>query len=176
MLHRRSRFPWFRAASTLARLEIIQAHSVGPTEVNTFGVIAPGIYRIFNDATRTTLRSYLKDDPIVVSATKENPGSFELWEVKSAVDGSNQYTIFNVGGLKTSTFARDDGLLISGNPGGARDSFSIERAGDGVFLVRVPNEDKVWTVANPIDVRSSVKLYPQTGASNQNWRFLGNYQ
>ncbi|KAJ6477203.1 hypothetical protein DFH09DRAFT_1216111 [Mycena vulgaris] len=145
--------------------------SVGATEVNTLGVIKPGIYSVINDATNTVLRDYQQNDPIFVSYTREFPGDFGLWQVTPAADGSNEYRIFNVG-LQTPTFVGNDSLVISGNPGGARDSFSIEPAGDGVFVVRVPNEDKIWTVANPSDVRSSVKVDGQNGSPEQKWRFV----
>ena len=42
------------------------------------GLIKPGIYRISNVASRTTVRSYVPQSPIYVSSSKEYAGPFEL--------------------------------------------------------------------------------------------------
>jgi hypothetical protein len=42
------------------------------------GAIQPGIYRLTNVASQSTVRTYSPGTPVFVSSTKENPGPFEL--------------------------------------------------------------------------------------------------
>ncbi|KAF7350822.1 hypothetical protein MSAN_01644100 [Mycena sanguinolenta] len=53
---------------------------------------------------------------------------------------------------------------------GQGDSFSIEPAGDGTYTIKVPNEDKVWTV-NPLKAYSAASLRPQNGGIKTRWKF-----
>ena len=42
------------------------------------GAIQPGVYRITNVASHSTVRSYNHFSPVFVTSTRENPGPFEL--------------------------------------------------------------------------------------------------
>ncbi|KAJ7512987.1 hypothetical protein B0H11DRAFT_15328 [Mycena galericulata] len=134
---------------------------------NSFDVLPPGTYSISNNAFEgVQLRSYGKDEPIFVSLTREFPGPFGLWRVEQSGNG-NEYKITNVG-LNAPTYISDKNLIYTGSKS---DSFSIEPAGDGLFTIRVPNQDKVWSLdGNP--VRANVQLRGQDGNRDQVWRFM----
>ncbi|KAF7350812.1 hypothetical protein MSAN_01642800 [Mycena sanguinolenta] len=99
---------------------------------------------------------------IVVSRTREFPGPFGMWKVETSGDpAANEYTLTNIG-LNAGTYATSQAH-------GKGDSFAIEPAGEGLFVIKVPNEDKVWTV-DPQAVRSPVYLKGEDGVATA-WRF-----
>ncbi|KAJ7785260.1 hypothetical protein DFH07DRAFT_787241 [Mycena maculata] len=174
MPRRPSRHRWCPATSTLRRYVKLSTHLTrlihtlpqSVASAHAFDTLPSGTYNIYNAAWGSAqLRSYSTDQPIFVSLTREWPGEFGQWKVEKR-DDSNLYTITNIG-LSSPVHSSND-LVV---PGPSGDGFSIEQAGDNVFTIRVPNEDKVWTV-NTNTVRSDVHLEGQVGTTAQLWRFV----
>ncbi|KAJ7222974.1 hypothetical protein B0H12DRAFT_1224041 [Mycena haematopus] len=97
--------------------------------------------------------------------------------------GSSQtYKISNVG-LKAPTYV-SEGLVLAGNKQ-AGDCFYFERVGYNSFVVgsfssrrsihfivvkiRVPEQDKVWTIGDPTVWRATVQLKPQEFNDSELW-------
>ncbi|KAF8186082.1 hypothetical protein K438DRAFT_1973457 [Mycena galopus ATCC 62051] len=129
----------------------------------------PGMYNIYNVASTTQLRSYSNDQPIFVSYTREFPGPFGEWRVDPGPAGSDGFTITNHG-LATPTYIDDAGNVMAGSQ--TPEVFTINPAGDGVFVVQRINQDQVWTADGSLG-RSPVTLQAQNGSPEQLWRFLG---
>jgi len=129
------------------------------------GDIQPGVYKIINVASHSTARSYNPSNPVFVSSTREFPGPFELWDVKDSVDGS--YTLRNIG-LNTIAAAGPSGFVVT-EPKAT--SFSIEPAGDGEFVIKLPDADSVWNVELPVIPRGDIRLRPANGSPTQRWTF-----
>ncbi|KAF7357257.1 hypothetical protein MSAN_01320900 [Mycena sanguinolenta] len=143
-----------------------------PTTVGTaqsFDALEPGTYSIYNEAFgQNQLRSYRTGDAIYVSRTLEFPGPFGMWRVETSGNpAANEYTITNVG-LNAGTSATFAGEIAT-QPGKGN-SFAIEPAGEGLYVIKVPNEDKVWTVDTQT-ARSSVYLKGQDGVATA-WKFV----
>jgi len=131
--------------------------------------IEPGIYKITNVASYSTIRAYSEQNPIFVSSTREYPGPFELFDIQNA-DGSSGYTIKNVGLDKLVSAAKEtEGEPLFAN--GGTEAFSIEQAGGGQYVIKAVNKDLVWTVSAPVIPRGTVILSPQTGAPTQLFGF-----
>ncbi|KAF8142206.1 hypothetical protein K438DRAFT_1785059 [Mycena galopus ATCC 62051] len=88
----------------------------------------------------------------------------QLWSIQPSGE-SNAYTITN---HPLNTRACVDGnQSITGCDGA--NSFSIEPAGPGLFLIKVPNGNAVWTAENPSGPMPNVVLKPQHGTAVQLW-------
>ncbi|MEV7010764.1 hypothetical protein [Streptosporangium sp. NPDC051022] len=131
----------------------------------------PGIYRIVNVASHSSLRAYHPGRPVFVSSTRENPGPFELWKIAQSGDG---FTIENVGlsytGGSAYTVAR---RTEEGEPvvtGHRPTPWSIETAGDDLYVIKAPNEDLLWNAEPPVVPRGEVKLRGANGSDTQRWR------
>ncbi|WP_225102506.1 hypothetical protein [Streptomyces sp. CoH27] len=87
---------------------------------------------------------------------------YERWNVTRYEDG---YAIRDVG---TGFWATDRGGQVLGtsefDPGTS--VWSVERAGGGVFIIKKPGQDLVWT-----EVDNHVELKPADGSPAQHWRF-----
>ncbi|KAF7350788.1 hypothetical protein MSAN_01640300 [Mycena sanguinolenta] len=137
------------------------ATSVSPTK--SFSTIEPGVYRIYNEAygLHDQLRSYRVDDPIFVARTREEPGPFGIWRVETSGNpDANEYTLTNVG---LNAGAHADSQARKG------DTFAIESAGQGNFVIKVPNDNKVWTVDTKL-LKAPVYLKGEDGVAT-GWRF-----
>ncbi|MEU9888542.1 hypothetical protein [Sphaerisporangium sp. NPDC051011] len=137
----------------------------GPTD-------EPGVYRILNLESGTSLRTYTPGRPIFVASTREHPGPFELWEITRTQGG---FTIKNVGlsgrGPASYASARQTG---EGEPviaGGEPMTWSIESAGDDTYVIKAPNEDLLWNAEPPVIPRGDVRLRGADGSETQRWRF-----
>jgi hypothetical protein len=103
-----------------------------------------------------------------VTSTKEYPGDFALFDIQKA-DDSSGYTIKNVGLDKfVSAFEENKGAPLFAN--GKTEAFSVEEAGEDEYVIKVVNEDLVWTVSEPVIPTGTVILWPQEGAPTQ--RFI----
>ncbi|KAF7357246.1 hypothetical protein MSAN_01319600 [Mycena sanguinolenta] len=140
-----------------------------PTTAQSFDGLEPGTYTIYNEAFgQNQLRSYRTNDAIYVSRTLEFPGPFGMWKVETSGDpAANEYTITNLA-LNAGTYATG-GNEIATRPGPG-DTFAIQPAGEGLYVIKVPNEDQVWTVDTQT-VRSSVYLKGQDGVATA-WKFV----
>jgi hypothetical protein len=135
------------------------------------GQIKEGTYRITNVASHSTARTYNAGSEIYVSSTKENPGPYEVWDIRNAVDGG--YTIENVG-LKYGTpdsfaavFAPEDGEPVVTYR--KRIVFNIESAGNGKHVIKLPYDNLLWNVEPPVIPRGSIKLRPAEGLETEQW-------
>ncbi|KAJ7121106.1 hypothetical protein C8R44DRAFT_920797 [Mycena epipterygia] len=131
---------------------------------NLQAAIPEGDYLIFNVVTNTQVRSYIPNNPIYVSQTREFPGPFGTWTLKLA--GGDAFNIRNVG-LGVYTFVDGDKNIISGDKQGPA-SFTVQPAGGNRYIIKVPNADLVWTVDEDA-VTSTVHLEPQSGSPTQLW-------
>jgi len=130
--------------------------------------IRPGVYRITNVASHSSVRTYNRDNPLFVASTREYPGPFELFDIQNA-EGSSGYTFKNVGLDKFVSAAED----TKGEPlfaNGKAEAFSVEEAGGGQYVIKTVNKDLVWTVSEPVIPTGTVILWPQEGAPTQ--RFI----
>ncbi|MFC4008042.1 hypothetical protein ACFOY2_12480 [Nonomuraea purpurea] len=131
-------------------------------------------YRITNVASHSTLRAYQAGEEVFVSSTRESPGPFELWHFERSESG---YTIQNVGLSMTQTSdsyaaarqATEGEAVIT-----SRDAtvWSIEPAGNGTFVIKVPGEDLLWNAEPPVIPRGNVKLRDANGSDTQRWTFV----
>ncbi|KAJ7121040.1 hypothetical protein C8R44DRAFT_787248 [Mycena epipterygia] len=126
--------------------------------------IDPGDYLIFNVATNSQVRSYTPNDVVFVSQTREYPGPFGTWTLEPAKEDA--FTLLNVG-LQMHAFVDDDNNVITGDEEDAT-SFAIQPAGGNQFVIKLPNEDMVWTVDDGA-LRSPVHLEPASGSDTQRW-------
>ncbi|KAF7357247.1 hypothetical protein MSAN_01319700 [Mycena sanguinolenta] len=159
--------PAFSFQTPMLSCNVNLATTVGTAQ--SFDGPVPGTYIIYNEAFgQDQLRSYQRGDEIFVSRTREFPGPFGEWRVETSGDpAANEYTITNVG-LDAGTYATSAGRITT--KAGSGDTFAIQPAGEGLYTIKVPNADKVWTV-DPQTVRSSVYLKGQDGVATA-WRFV----
>ncbi|KAF7350839.1 hypothetical protein MSAN_01645900 [Mycena sanguinolenta] len=121
-------------------------------------------YWIYNAAfERRPLRVFAPHED--VSVGPEVPGEFARWLITPGKPGSNEYTFTNVGAY--ADIKVEKGMLHSTTVGQG-DNFVISPAGEGMFTIQVPNEDKVWTVT-PGGSASNVFLRPARGGSDSRW-------
>ncbi|GAA0943933.1 RICIN domain-containing protein [Nonomuraea longicatena] len=130
-----------------------------------------GTYRITSVASDTSLRAYRAGEAVFVSSTRENPGPFELWEIARTGNG---YTIKNVGlGLVGQPGYAEVRQTSAGDPvvtGDTPTTWSIEAAGGGTHVIKVPAEDLLWNVEPPVVPRGDVRLRQANGSDVQRWR------
>ncbi|KAF8188878.1 hypothetical protein K438DRAFT_2145910, partial [Mycena galopus ATCC 62051] len=103
--------------------------------------------------------------PVKLSDPGEVPDSLGVWHIQPVNDGSAEYAIFHVG-LRAATSSVRDVIIAGGNT--PTILFAIESAGGEDYVIKVPNEDKVWSFGSSSGV---VQLEPQQGAATQLWRF-----
>ncbi|KAF8172257.1 hypothetical protein K438DRAFT_1981705 [Mycena galopus ATCC 62051] len=140
--------------------------------VKSLGDIPAGKYRIFNEEMKGPVRSLPSPNQTISFSPESDPSSlFEQWMVEHRKGpggaDSNEYTITNVG-LNTGTYAfGPDRLIFTGTQNDPA-NFSIQPAGDGVYHIKVPDENAVWSGA----YRNTILLYEQVGIAQQHWRFV----
>ncbi|KAJ7866253.1 hypothetical protein B0H14DRAFT_2733227 [Mycena olivaceomarginata] len=120
--------------------------------------IAPGRYIITNPE-MGTLVSLRKNDPILLSRTPI-PSPFGPWTVNQL---GQEYTITND---DASVYASEDTLFT----GDRFDTFSIEDAGNDLFVIRASDDRHVWTAGNIDDAR--VHLNVDEGRNSQRWALV----
>lgn len=148
----------------------------GPTAAGAAqaAAFAPGTYRIINVASHSSVRTYNAGAELFVSSTRENPGPFELWQIDRREDG---YTIQNVGinmirMLDSYAAVRQ---AVAGEPVVTnRDAgvWSIEPAGNGIFVIKVPGQDLLWNTEPPVVPRGDVRLRHANGSDTQRWSLV----
>ncbi|MEV8637918.1 hypothetical protein AB0395_40340 [Streptosporangium sp. NPDC051023] len=132
----------------------------------------PGIYRIINVASGTSLRAYIPGRPIFVASTREYPGPFELWKITRSGGG---VTIKNVG---LSDVGRFGAYAVARRPeegepvitGHRPTIWSLESAGDDTYVIKAPYEDLLWNAEPPVIPRGEVRLRGADGSETQRWR------
>ncbi|MFC7585609.1 RICIN domain-containing protein [Nonomuraea antimicrobica] len=134
----------------------------------------PGTYKIINVASHSSVRDYNAGGELFVSSTRENPGPFELWQIERSGSG---YTIQNVGinmikMLDSYATARQtvegEAVVTNRHPS----TWSIAPAGEGTYVIKVPNEDLLWNVEPPVVPRGDVQLRHANGSDTQRWRLV----
>ncbi|KAJ7216864.1 hypothetical protein B0H12DRAFT_1329459 [Mycena haematopus] len=153
--------------STIERT-ILASQAVAAPDESSFAAITPGKYKIRSEAFGVKpIRSHLllRNQPIFVWRSLISAGQFEEWMIEQC--GSSQtYKISNVG-LKAPTYV-SEGLVLAGNKQ-AGDCFYFERVGYNSFVIRVPEQDKVWTIGDPTVWRATVQLKPQEFNDSELW-------
>ncbi|KAJ7159372.1 hypothetical protein C8R43DRAFT_994517 [Mycena crocata] len=129
------------------------------------GAVEDGEYMIFNVEQSSQVRSYAMEEPIFISRTREFPGPFGLFRIESS-GSEDTYQISNVG-LDVHTFVDDKSNVVSGKKQDAQ-NFAIQQAGQNTFVIKMPDEDLVWTVDDQ-GIRSNVFLMEEAGQDTQRW-------
>lgn len=138
------------------------------------GLLPEGVYRITNVASSSSARVYRPGSEIFVRSTKEDPGPFELWQLKGASDDG--YIIRNIG-LGEVSEADPFAAVMYPTPGEPvvtsrrATVFNIEPAGDGTFVIKAPYEDLLWNVEPPVIPAGTIKLRPAHGRDTERWYF-----
>ncbi|WP_327092435.1 RICIN domain-containing protein [Nonomuraea sp. NBC_01738] len=134
----------------------------------------PGTYKITNVASHSSVRDYNAGGDLFVSSTRENPGPFELWQVEQS---GSEFTIQNVGinminGLDSYATARQaaEGEPVVTNRDAS--TWSIAPAGEGTYVIKVPNQDLLWNAEPPVVPRGDVKLRAADGSDTQRWTLV----
>ncbi|KAF8190205.1 hypothetical protein K438DRAFT_1763224 [Mycena galopus ATCC 62051] len=125
----------------------------------------PGRYKISNTAfpdSQLVARQWAQ--PVTLSYPGEDPGPSGVWDILPPQDGSAGYVIFNVD-LRAATSSFRDVIVAGGTTAAP---FAIEPAGGKEYVVKLPNEDKVWSLGSTFE---ALHLEPQQGAAKQLWRF-----
>ncbi|KAJ6569100.1 hypothetical protein B0H19DRAFT_1256774 [Mycena capillaripes] len=138
--------------------------SVGPT--HAFDVLDPGVYQIVSQATGHPVDAPAENSGLAL-APNPAPVPSGLWQLERADQGG--FTLTNVA-LGCSIFSRNNGYLICGSDETA-ETFAIEPAGEGVFIIKDVVEDEEWTVTY-FGHWPGVVLAPSRGAQEQLWRFI----
>lgn len=143
------------------------------------GRLVDGTYKITSVASHSTVRVYDAGGEIFVSSTREDPGPFELWNIKSAQDGG--YTFNNVGltnTLKLDTFIAakpQDEEPQDGEPcvtNRVATVFNIESAGENTYVIKLPYADLLWNVEpHVVRRRRNIKLRPANGSVTKKFTF-----
>ncbi|KAF8810380.1 hypothetical protein BYT27DRAFT_7253762 [Phlegmacium glaucopus] len=141
------------------------------------GTITPGTYQIVNVASDSAARAYDGPGLVFVSSYRDLAGWFELWDISDAKDGG--YTIANVGlnmiymlDTSAAVFSPDNGELQLIRTSLAPTVFNIESAGNGEYVIKLPNEDLLWNAEPPVVPYGDVKLRPANGDSTEHWRLI----
>ncbi|KAF7373887.1 hypothetical protein MSAN_00601000 [Mycena sanguinolenta] len=141
--------------------------SVGPSHASN--VLDPGVYRIVNVATNTPVAASVQNGQIYVTIEGQQPGALAEWKLQKADQGG--FTITNVA-LGTSIFSANQGLLFCGWATPA-ETFAIEPAGSGEFIIKEVAADEEWTLVpvsgSPI---GTLRLSPSQGRKEQLWRLI----
>ncbi|KAF7369637.1 hypothetical protein MVEN_00294700 [Mycena venus] len=156
------------AVSSIRALPFVQTScsinfgtSVGPT--HAFNVLDEGFYHIINVATNTLV--YATDQnshQVAVANEGQSPGRI-TWELKKADQGG--FHIINVD-IEESIYVGQTGLLYCSWVPPA-ETFAVEQAGSGEFIVKEVNSDEEWTAELGV-----VRLTPSHGQKEQKWRFI----
>lgn len=118
-----------------------------------------------NKHSDSSVRSYTEGtENIFVSFVSVDGGEHEQWDLTKTQGG---YAIENVA---TGGFikAEDKRLVITASEGDAT-TFAISTAGSGSYVIKLPYEDLVWTVQNPVNNQGAVVLSPSAGSDAQLW-------
>ncbi|KAF8190214.1 hypothetical protein K438DRAFT_1971089 [Mycena galopus ATCC 62051] len=125
----------------------------------------PGRYKISNTAfPDSQLVARQMAQPVTLSSPGQGPGPIGMWDILPALDESAGYLIINVG-LRAATSSFRDVIVAGGTTAAP---FAIEPAGGKEYVIKLPNEDKVWSLGSPFE---ALHLEPQQGAAKQLWRF-----
>lgn len=137
------------------------------------GRLADGTYRITSVASPSTVRVYYAGGEVFVSCTRENPGPFELWNIKSAQDRG--YTFNNVGltntqKLDTFIFAKqkEEEPCVTDR---VATVFNIESAGESTYVIKLPYADLLWNVEPNVVRRRNIKLRHADGSDTERFIF-----
>ncbi|KAK0211545.1 hypothetical protein IW262DRAFT_372229 [Armillaria fumosa] len=121
--------------------------------------------KFVNKHSDSSVRSYTEDtENIFVPFVPVNGGEHEQWDLSKTQGG---YAIENVA---TGGFikAEDKRLVTTASEGDAT-TFTISTAGEGSYVIKLPYEDLVWTVQNPVNYQGAVMLSPSVGSDAQLW-------
>ncbi|KAF7350733.1 hypothetical protein MSAN_01634400 [Mycena sanguinolenta] len=136
--------------------------------------IEPGRYLLYNEAwgdkQPSQLRGYAVGEPVFVAYSDLEPGVFGVWDViHSESEGSDEYRLVNLGLRAAASVFKDQ--VVTSQSG---ENFEIEPAGNGLFTIKVPNENLVWTVDTPNinRLKSNVYLRQQVGALAAKWKLV----
>ncbi|KAJ6493253.1 hypothetical protein C8R45DRAFT_1212654 [Mycena sanguinolenta] len=129
------------------------SHATSVGHFKSFGAVNPGLYKIYNAALGAELRSFALAEQLYVTLTSDWVGDYAVWDIQRHEGNAYEFTISNVGikhqGIKNEVQATSQGALVTLPTHG--DCFSIEPAGDGLFTVKVPNTDAVWSIADGVN-------------------------
>ncbi|KAK0446003.1 uncharacterized protein EV420DRAFT_1767900 [Desarmillaria tabescens] len=117
-----------------------------------------------NEHSQSSVRSYTPDRDIYVPFVNVEGGEHEQWTLSKTQGG---YTIGNVA---TGGFIKaEDKRLVTTTSEGNATTFAISPAGGDSYVIKLPYEDLVWTVQNPVNYQGAVILAPSVGSDAQLW-------
>ncbi|SJL12919.1 uncharacterized protein ARMOST_16352 [Armillaria ostoyae] len=121
--------------------------------------------KFVNKHSDSSVRSYtLGTENIFVPFVAVNGSEHEEWDVSKTQGG---YTIENVA---TGGFIKaEDKRLVTTESDGDATTFAISTAGEGSYVIKLPYEDLVWTVQDPVNYQGAVMLSPSVGSDAQLW-------
>ncbi|KAJ6570896.1 hypothetical protein DFH09DRAFT_1362524 [Mycena vulgaris] len=158
------------APSQQVSISCVIGQSAPATQLSTStGPIPPGRYRIINQAGRGLLKSSDEGAPIIFSKVPERPGPYEEWIVEAA--GEQTYHIVSNLVHKPVAYLPEGPLIVSRGEPWMKTEFSLSPAGNEEFVVKVPDQDMVWTIADMIVPSSPIILKGQDGSAAQRWYF-----
>ncbi|PBK70893.1 hypothetical protein ARMSODRAFT_1033834 [Armillaria solidipes] len=121
--------------------------------------------KFVNKHSDSSVRSYtLGTENIFVPFVAVNGSEHEEWDLSKTQGG---YTIENVA---TGGFIKaEDKRLVTTESDGDATTFAISTAGEGSYVIKLPYEDLVWTVQDPVNYQGAVILSPSVGSDAQLW-------
>ncbi|KAK0445211.1 hypothetical protein EV421DRAFT_347088 [Armillaria borealis] len=140
--------------------------------------------KFVNKHSDSSVRSYtLGTENIFVPFVAVNGSEHEEWDLSKTQGG---YTIENVAtggfikadvcGVRPSNFIVLDSLtsckdkrLVTTESDGDATTFAISTAGEGSYVIKLPYEDLVWTVQDPVNYQGAVMLSRSVGSDAQLW-------
>ncbi|KAK0232350.1 hypothetical protein EDD85DRAFT_939247 [Armillaria nabsnona] len=121
--------------------------------------------KFVNRHSNSSVRSYTLDTKdIFVPFVPVNSSEHEQWDLFKT---QGVYTVENVA---TGGFIKaEDKRLVTTVSDEDATTFAISTAGEGSYVIKLPFEDLVWTVQDPVNYQGAVMLAPSVGSDAQLW-------
>ncbi|KAF9899386.1 hypothetical protein EC991_008988, partial [Linnemannia zychae] len=133
---------------------------------------AERVFRLVNAETEGWAKNFpgVGRPPFETSVTIDDnfASIYERWAIDNFEEG---YRIRNVG-TGFWLFSRDEEVVGSPEFNPEDSKWYIEKAGDGLFIIKLPNKDLVMTAhRGKRDEPLTIALRPSEGENTQKWRF-----
>ncbi|KAJ6552598.1 hypothetical protein DFH09DRAFT_1167092 [Mycena vulgaris] len=156
------------AAAPSQQVSISCAISQSGTSLLGSKGIERGVYRIVNEVGEGVLKAYRPFTPVLISKNMEFPVTLQQWRVEPTEEGNYRFVNLQY----NMPIIHDKGTLILAPGPSPAAEFALDPAEGDTFIVKVPNEDDVWTVSYPDAFTSMVQLRGANGEEAQRWKFI----